>query len=63
LLAACTRRRESVESLLLTIIERDSLSVAAPRVAVGALLLDAQVRVLLAKPTYKQYWDIPGGYV
>ncbi len=36
---------------------------AAPRVAAGALFVDDQERVMLVRPTYKEYWDIPGGYV
>lgn len=36
---------------------------ATPRVAAGALFLDDQDRVLLVHPTYKDTWDIPGGYV
>jgi 8-oxo-dGTP diphosphatase len=36
---------------------------ATPRVAAGVLFRDAQGRVLLVKPTYKDGWDIPGGYV
>ena len=36
---------------------------ATPRVAAGALIRDAEGRVLLVKPTYKDGWDIPGGYV
>lgn len=31
--------------------------------AAGALLFDADGRVLMVEPTYKDYWDIPGGYV
>lgn len=34
-----------------------------PRVAAGALFFDDAGRVLLVKPTYKEGWDIPGGYV
>jgi len=34
---------------------------ATPRVAAGVLFRDAQGRVLLVKPTYKDGWDIPGG--
>lgn len=34
-----------------------------PRVAAGALFFDADGNVLLVKPTYKDGWDIPGGYV
>jgi 8-oxo-dGTP diphosphatase len=36
---------------------------ARPRVAAGALFLDPTGRVLLVHPTYKDHWDIPGGYV
>jgi 8-oxo-dGTP diphosphatase len=36
---------------------------ATPRVAAGALIRDPAGRVLLVKPTYKDGWDIPGGYV
>lgn len=36
---------------------------ATPRVAAGALFFDDQGRVLLVHPTYKDTWDIPGGYV
>ncbi len=36
---------------------------ATPRVAAGALFFDNAGRVLLVKPTYKNGWDIPGGYV
>lgn len=36
---------------------------AKPRVAAGALFVDEKDNVLLVKPTYKEGWDIPGGYV
>jgi 8-oxo-dGTP pyrophosphatase MutT (NUDIX family) len=36
---------------------------ARPRVAAGVLIHDGAGRVLLVRPTYKQGWDIPGGYV
>ncbi|MEU6282415.1 NUDIX hydrolase [Streptomyces sp. NPDC047028] len=36
---------------------------AHPRMAAGALFFDAGGRVLMVQPTYKDYWDIPGGYV
>ncbi|OKI53669.1 NUDIX hydrolase, partial [Micromonospora sp. CB01531] len=36
---------------------------ARPRVAAGALFSDAAGRVMLVRPTYKDHWDIPGGYV
>jgi 8-oxo-dGTP diphosphatase len=38
-------------------------SFATPRVAAGALFIDPEGRVLLVHPTYKDTWDIPGGYV
>ncbi len=31
--------------------------------AAGALFVDEQDRVMLVRPTYKPYWDLPGGYV
>lgn len=36
---------------------------AHPRMAAGVLFFDASDRILMVEPTYKQYWDIPGGYV
>jgi ADP-ribose pyrophosphatase YjhB (NUDIX family) len=36
---------------------------ATPRVAAGALFVDDSGAALLLRPTYKEYWDIPGGYV
>ncbi|WP_372350193.1 NUDIX domain-containing protein [Streptomyces sp. KL116D] len=36
---------------------------AHPRMAAGALFFDATGRILMVEPTYKDYWDIPGGYV
>ncbi|WP_189132168.1 NUDIX domain-containing protein [Wenjunlia tyrosinilytica] len=36
---------------------------AHPRMASGALFFDDQDRVLLLEPTYKDYREIPGGYV
>ncbi|RJS46560.1 NUDIX domain-containing protein [Nocardioides cavernaquae] len=36
---------------------------ARPRVASGALFVNDVGHVLLVKPTYKDGWDIPGGYV
>lgn len=38
----------------------DADQIATPRVAAGALSVDAAGRVLLVKPTYKRGWDIPG---
>ncbi|GAA0628345.1 NUDIX hydrolase [Sporichthya brevicatena] len=34
-----------------------------PRVAAGVLFFDPDGRVLVVKPTYKDAWDVPGGYV
>jgi ADP-ribose pyrophosphatase YjhB (NUDIX family) len=39
-----------------------SQPVATPLVAAGALFTDNDGSVLLVRPTYKPYWDIPGGY-
>ncbi|MFF9806047.1 NUDIX domain-containing protein [Streptomyces coeruleorubidus] len=36
---------------------------AHPRMAAGALFFDAAGRVLMVELTYKDYWEIPGGYV
>ena len=43
--------------------EQKRLRMTQPRVAAGALFFDAEGRVLLVKPSYKDGWDIPGGYV
>jgi 8-oxo-dGTP pyrophosphatase MutT (NUDIX family) len=34
-----------------------------PLVAAGVLFFDEAGRVLLVQPTYKDHWEIPGGYV
>lgn len=36
---------------------------AKPRMAAGVLIRDASGAVLMVRPTYKDGWDIPGGYV
>jgi 8-oxo-dGTP diphosphatase len=36
---------------------------AAALVAAGALFTNDRGQLLLVRPTYKPYWDIPGGYV
>lgn len=36
---------------------------ARPRVAAGVLFFDEQERVMMVVPSYKDYLDIPGGYV
>lgn len=38
-------------------------AVATPRVAAGVLFFDDEGRVLLVRPSYKEHWEIPGGYV
>ena len=34
-----------------------------PYVAAGVLFSDEAGRIMLVRPTYKEFWDIPGGYV
>jgi len=34
-----------------------------PHVAAGVLFFDDTGRIMLVRPTYKEFWDIPGGYV
>ncbi|TJZ55880.1 NUDIX hydrolase [Streptomyces piniterrae] len=36
---------------------------ARPRMASGALFFDDQGRVMMLEPTYKDYREIPGGYI
>ena len=36
---------------------------AAPRTATAALYFDGPDHVLLVNPTYKDLWDLPGGYL
>ncbi|RZU54471.1 NUDIX domain-containing protein [Krasilnikovia cinnamomea] len=36
---------------------------ARPTVSAGAVFFDDQGRVLLVDPTYKQFWNLPGGGV
>jgi 8-oxo-dGTP pyrophosphatase MutT (NUDIX family) len=36
---------------------------ATPRTAAGVLYFDGPGRVLLVHPTYKDGWDLPGGYL
>ncbi|MGH3806638.1 MAG: NUDIX domain-containing protein, partial [Pseudonocardiaceae bacterium] len=36
---------------------------ARKRVAAKAVMRDRVGRILLVNPTYKEYWDLPGGMV
>jgi 8-oxo-dGTP diphosphatase len=38
-------------------------AMATPRVAAGVTIRDLSCGILLVRPTYKDGWDIPGGYV
>lgn len=38
-------------------------SLPKKRMGAGAIFRDAEGRVLIVKPTYKEYWEIPGGSV
>lgn len=40
-----------------------TLDFITPRVAAGVLFTDGQDRILMVVPSYKDYLDIPGGYV
>lgn len=44
-------------------VTAESDKFATPRVAAGVLFRDESGRVLLVKPSYKDGWEIPGGYV
>ncbi|SED08861.1 NUDIX hydrolase [Streptomyces sp. 2133.1] len=39
------------------------VKMARPRMASGALFFDEQGQVMMLEPTYKDYREIPGGYV
>jgi ADP-ribose pyrophosphatase YjhB (NUDIX family) len=39
------------------------MPIATPRVAAGVMFRDQDGSVLLVRPTYKPFWDLPGGYV
>lgn len=41
----------------------DPLDRSRSYVAAGVLFFDDVGRILLVQPTYKDHWDIPGGYV
>ncbi|MGH3493197.1 MAG: NUDIX domain-containing protein [Sciscionella sp.] len=43
--------------------DTDFDSFAQPRVASGVLYTDDAGRIMLVNPTYKDLWDLPGGYL
>src|SRR4051794_35499579 len=43
--------------------DTDGFQPTRARLASGALFFDEAGRVLLVKPTYKDGWEVPGGYV
>lgn len=43
--------------------DQETAPFAQARAAAGALFFDDRDRVMLVRPTYKPYMDIPGGYV
>ena len=47
----------------LWLVTNEADNFATPRVGAGVLFRDGAGRVLLVKPTYKNGWEIPGGYV
>ncbi|MFF0742995.1 NUDIX domain-containing protein [Streptomyces sp. NPDC004111] len=47
----------------MTAMNEHEAKMAHPRMAAGALFFDEAGRLLMVEPTYKGYWDIPGGYV
>jgi 8-oxo-dGTP diphosphatase len=47
----------------LLVDDADAPAMARPRVAAGALIRDPHGRILVVKPSYKDGWDLPGGYV
>ena len=59
----CKESRHRAASTLPGVTTADTPPMATPRVAAGALFRDEAGRVLLVRPTYKDHWDIPGGYV
>ncbi|SDK48511.1 NUDIX domain-containing protein [Streptomyces indicus] len=44
-------------------VNEHEAKMAHPRMAAGALFFDQNGRVLMVEPSYKDYWDVPGGYV
>lgn len=43
--------------------DQQDFAPATPRVAAGVIFTDDQSRVLMLRTTYKDFWDIPGGYL
>lgn len=44
-------------------VDNPATSFSRAVAAAGALFFDEDGRILLVKPTYKEHWDIPGGYI
>lgn len=59
--SACTSC--DVGTLDFMAVNEHEAKMAHPRMAAGALFFDPAGRVLMVEPSYKDYWDIPGGYV
>jgi ADP-ribose pyrophosphatase YjhB (NUDIX family) len=46
-----------------TATETDRNPTARAAVAAGVLFVDEAGKIMMVRPTYKPFWDIPGGYV
>lgn len=49
--------------MTMTAVDAPTHNPTRAAIASGALFVDDQQRIMLVKPTYKSFWDIPGGYV
>ncbi len=49
--------------MTMTAVDAPTHNPTRAAIASGALFVDDQDRIMLVKPTYKSFWDIPGGYV
>ena len=48
---------------LISVADNPAMSFSRAVSAAGVLFFDEHDRILLVEPTYKEHWDIPGGYV
>ena len=63
-MCACERTRSEPRlTAMLPVDADDTSTIARPAVAAGILFFDGGGRVLVVEPSYKDGWDIPGGYV